>query len=60
MDVLSDRRRRWPRPFAIIAERVAAGTLWHDHRLLFAQVNGRPTDPRRRPPRKGEMLTVHT
>jgi integrase len=28
-------------------ERLAAGSLWHDHDLLFAQVNGKPVEPRR-------------
>ncbi|MDP9406448.1 MAG: tyrosine-type recombinase/integrase [Actinomycetota bacterium] len=28
-------------------ERLAAGPLWEDHGLVFAQVNGRPIDPRR-------------
>ena len=27
-------------------ERLAAGTLWHDHGLVFTQPNGRPLDPR--------------
>lgn len=26
-------------------ERLAAGSVWHDHDLLFAQVNGKPIDP---------------
>lgn len=28
-------------------ERLAAGSVWHDHDLLFAQVNGKPVEPRR-------------
>lgn len=28
-------------------ERLAAGSVWHDHDLLFAQVNGKPIEPRR-------------
>jgi len=27
------------------AERLAAGSQWHDHGLVFAQVNGKPVDP---------------
>jgi integrase len=30
-----------------LAERMAAGPLWEDHDLVFAQVNGRPIDPHR-------------
>lgn len=31
---------------AQLAERIAAGPAWQDHGLVFAQVNGRPIDPR--------------
>ena len=30
---------------AQVAERLAAGSLWEDHGLVFCQVNGRPLDP---------------
>lgn len=32
---------------AQLEERLAAGPLWHDADLVFAQVTGRPVDPRR-------------
>src|SRR3954464_6329744 len=31
---------------AQLAERMAAGSEWHDHDLVFCQENGRPIDPR--------------
>ncbi len=31
---------------AQLAERMAAGSQWHDHDLVFCQENGRPIDPR--------------
>lgn len=31
---------------AQLAERLAAGSAWQDHGLVFAQANGRPIDPR--------------
>jgi integrase len=30
-----------------LAERLAAGSEWHDHDLVFAQVNGKPIDARK-------------
>ena len=32
-----------------LAERMAAGSEWQDHDLVFCQENGRPIDPRRSP-----------
>ena len=39
-DLREHRRRQ-------VEERLSAGPLWEDHDLVFAQVTGRPLDPRR-------------